>query len=303
MTIADKPAAGQSSNFLKAAEAALDEAAARSGVNARGASLMRLFSAAAYYLPAAGAVARVAQWTSPNSVTRLETSVRVTRWLTEIGFPTVEPLPVEQPVTSHDCVVTFWRYLPQVGLHPTVADLGYLLRHLHQLDGSPMQLPAYRPLTSVRRAIDASRAISEDDRAWLKDYSEQLLAAYTKLTFLLPAGMIHGDAWRGNLLRDGHRVVLADWDSVSVGPREVDLVPTLQAPRFGLPEDQRDEFIAAYGRDIRSWDGYQLLRDMRELSTLTAILREAHVNDAVSHELQVRLGSIRLDDDRQWRTF
>lgn len=268
-----------------------------------GASLIRVFSAAAYHLPAADAVARVAQWTSPNSVTRLDTSVRVTRWLTRIGFPTVEPLPVEQPLTSHGCVVTFWRYLPQDGPAPTAADLGHLLRQLHGLGSPDIQLPAYRPLTSVRRAIDTSHAISEDERTWLKAHVEQLLAAYTTLTFLLPAGMIHGDAWRGNLLRDGQRVVLADWDNVSIGPREIDLVPTLQAPRFGLPEDQRDAFIAAYGPDIRSWAGYEVLRDMRELSTLTAILREGHANDTARRELQVRLRSIRVRDDRQWTSF
>ena len=76
--------------------------------------------------------------------------------------------------------------------------------------------------------------------------------------------MIHGDAWWGNLLRDGDRVVLADWDNVSTGPREIDLIPTLQASRFGLPEHERDAFIAAYGHDIRSWPGYPvLLRDPR----------------------------------------
>jgi len=292
-----------SSEFLQAAEVALHDAAVRSRVNASGASLMRLFSSAVYHLPAAGAVARVAQWTSPNSVARLDTSVRVTNWLTQIGFPSVEPLPVEQPVTSHGCVVTFWRYLPQDGPTPGVADLGRLLRQLHQLGPSPVQLPAYRPLASVRRAIDASRAVSEDERAWLKDYAEQLLAAYAKLTFVLQAGMIHGDAWRGNLLRDGDQAVLADWDNVSIGPREIDLVPTLQAPRFGLPEDQRDAFIAAYGRDIRSWAGYQVLRDMRELSTLTAILREAHANDVSMRELQIRVISIRTNDDSRWTSF
>jgi len=40
--------------------------------------------------------------------------------------------------------------------------------------------------------------------------------------------LIHGDAYRGNLLRDGKRVVLADWDAVGAGPREVDLIATLQ---------------------------------------------------------------------------
>lgn len=97
--------------------------------------------------------------------------------------------------------------------------------------------------------------------------------------------------------------MLADWDNVSLGPREIDLVPTLQAPRFGLRADQRDSFIAAYGRDIRSSDGYQVLRGMRELSTLTAILREDHTNDLASRELQVRLRSIRVGDDRPWRSF
>ena len=80
--------------------------------------LIRLFSTAVYQLPAAGAVARIALVTSPQSVERLATSVRVTRWLTETGFPAVEPLPVEQPVVSHGCAVTFWRYLPQHGPAP-----------------------------------------------------------------------------------------------------------------------------------------------------------------------------------------
>jgi hypothetical protein len=34
------------------------------------------------------------------------------------------------------------------------------------------------------------------------------------------------------------------------------LIPTLQAPRFGLPSDERDAFTAAYGQDVRTWDGY-----------------------------------------------
>jgi Ser/Thr protein kinase RdoA (MazF antagonist) len=116
----------------------------------------------------------------------------------------------------------------------------------------------------------------------------KLLDAYSRLSFQLPAGLIHGDAWRGNLLRDRHRVVLADWDTVSTGPREIDLIPTLQAPRFGLPAGQRDAFITAYGHDIRSRDGYQVLHDIRELSTLTALLRDGHVEAAVQRELRTR---------------
>ena len=115
--------------------------------------------------------------------------------------------------------------------------------------------------------------------------------------------MIHGDAYRGNLLRDGHQVVLANWDAVSVGPREIDLIPTLQGIRFGLSESQRDAFIAAYGQDIRSWDGYTVLQDIRALSTTSALLRDGHVDSAARRELQIRLRSLHTDDDRQWTLF
>ena len=295
--------AGEVIDFPGAAVAALRGAASRCGLDARGARLIRLFGTAVYHLPAVDAVARIALLTSPNSVARLATSVRVTRWLTEIGFPSVEPLRVDQPVTGHGCVVTFWRYLPQCGPPPVVADLGHLLRQLHRLGAPPVPLAAYEPLASVRRAVAASRAIDEDERAWLTDRCERLASAYGKLIFPLPAGMIHGDAWRGNLLRDGHRVVLADWDAVSSGHRETDLIPTLQAPRFGLPEAQRDAFIAAYGFDIRSWDGFPILRGMRELSTITALLRDGHADAAAQRELRVRLRSLRTGDDQQWKSF
>ena len=125
---------------------ALADAARRANLDDADAQLMRLFSTAVYHLPAADAVARIAMVTSPQSVTRLDTSVRVTRWLGTSGFPAVEPLPVDQPVLSHGCAVTFWRYLPQHGPAPRPADLGYLLRQLHSLGPPPFPLPAYRPL-------------------------------------------------------------------------------------------------------------------------------------------------------------
>ena len=296
-------AANSTADLRAVAEPALLHAAECSGLDPRGARLIRLYGTAVYHLPAADAVARIAQVTSLDTVTRLATSLGVTRWLAETGFPAVRPLPVDQPVTAHGCAITFWRYLPEHGPEPGPADLGHLLRRLHQLDPPPVSLPVYRPLISMQRGIEFSRALSQDDRAWLRDRCTHLVRTYSQLTFLLPTGLIHGDAWRGNLLRDGNRVVLGDWDAVSTGPRETDLIPTLQARRFGLPEDQRDAFIAAYGHDIRSWSGYQILREIRELSTLSALLRDGHANLAARRELQIRLRSIRTGDNCQWTSL
>jgi aminoglycoside phosphotransferase (APT) family kinase protein len=215
----------------------------------------------------------------------------------------VKPLACDQPVLSHGCVVTLWHHLPQRGPEPSTADLGRLLRRLHSLGPPPFPLPDFRPLGSVRRAIHTSQAIGDDERAWLSDHCQHLLRAYDQLAFEPPAGMIHGDAWRGNLLRDGNRVVLADWDAVSTGPREVDLVPTLQAARFGLASADRDAFIAAYGHDARNWPGYPVLRGIRELATLTALLRDTPADPAAKDELQARIRSLRTGDSCRWTTF
>jgi aminoglycoside phosphotransferase len=290
-------------DLAQAAPRALADAAQRSGLDATGATLIRLYSTAVYHLPAATAVARIAAPASPQLVSRLATSVTITRWLTESGFPSVEPLPVEQPVTAHGCAVTFWRYLPQHSRPPSVAELGTLLRSLHGLGSPPCPLPDYEPLRSFRAAIQASQAISANERAWLTGYCHHLLGAYHQLQFRQPAGLIHGDAWRGNLLWDQGRVVLCDWDAVSTGPREIDLIPTFQAPRFGLPEADRDAFIAAYGHDIRDWPGYPVLHAIRELSTTSALLRNARADPAAHRELHTRLGSIRAGDNRSWTSF
>jgi hypothetical protein len=171
MMLQSRPASS-AADLPAAAAPALHYAAGRYGIDTRGGRLIRQFATTVYHLPAADAVARIALVTSPDSVTRLATSVRITRWLTDVGFPTVEPLPVDQPVTSHGCAVTFWQYLPQDGPEPGPADLGPLLRGLHRLGPPPVPLPAYQPLAPVRTAIESSPAIGDDQRAWLTGAGE-----------------------------------------------------------------------------------------------------------------------------------
>jgi len=75
--------------FPAVAASALEDAAERCGLDARGSWLIRLFATAVYHLPAVDAVARIAPVTSPESVTRLATSVNLARWLAGLSFPAV----------------------------------------------------------------------------------------------------------------------------------------------------------------------------------------------------------------------
>jgi aminoglycoside phosphotransferase (APT) family kinase protein len=284
--------------------AAVAEVCRTTGLNAAGARLLRDHANMVYHLPAERAVLRLAETTRPGRLERLVCSVRVTRWLAEHDFPTVRPLEVTQPVAAEGYLVTFWHYEEPVGPLPDPVVLGATLRRLHALPPVPFDLPTYDPFGQVRRAVHASRVLADEDREWLLERCSALADSYyERLEFGLPYGLIHGDAHRGNLLRTPGRLLLCDWDSVSAGPREVDLIPTLQGVRFGLTERQRSGFSEAYGYDATAWDGYPVLRDMRELQTLTAVLRNAHRDPRAHEELILRLASLREGDDRGWNPF
>ena len=78
------------------------------------------------------------------------------------------------------------------------------------------------------RRLDASAGtggsgadLAERDRMFLRDRLTELREAYGRLEFVLPAGLVHGDANIGNIIRrqaDGV-AVLIDWDGVAAGPR------------------------------------------------------------------------------------
>ncbi len=282
----------------------LAEACRQAGLNSAGARLLRSFANVVYHLPAEGVVVRLAEATTPGKYDRLVTSLKVTRWLCEQGFPAARPLNCRQPLAVEGCLATFWHYEEHAGPAPDPVALGFLLRRLHTLPSVPFELPTYDPFGPVRRAVAASQVLGAEEREWLLERCSALSDSYyERLEFALPYGLVHGDAHRGNLLRTPGRLLLCDWDSVSAGPREIDLVPTLQGVRFGLTEAQRTGFVEAYGYDARQWPGYPVLRDIRELQTLTAVLRNGHRDPRGYAELRHRLASLRAGDDRTWHPF
>lgn len=290
---------------LTPARAALEQACRKAGLDASGAMLLRDFASTVYLLPAEDAVVRLAEAGVPGRLERLTTSVRVTRWLVAHGFPAVRPLDVIQPVAAEGYLATFWHHERDAEeVSSGLRELGLLLRRLHDMPPVPFDLPVYDPFGPVRRAIDVSRVLSDDDRAWLLDRCAELEEIYyEQVEFSLTYGLIHGDAHRGNLVRAGGRLVLCDWDSVSAGPRELDLIPTMGGARFGIPDRERAAFCAGYGYDVTTWRYYPVLRDMRELRTLTTALRTGHRDPKAREELGYRLASLRAGDGRRWHPF
>ncbi|MEU7631890.1 phosphotransferase [Nocardia sp. NPDC049220] len=269
------------------------------GLNTSGATSLRQHATGVYLLPAAEAVARVGR---AETADQTATSLAVVQWLAEQGFPVPEPLTCEPVPVARGSVVTVWRYYPQNAPgQVTVSDLGALLRQLHQLDNSPVPLPAYQPLAELRSLLgsEAAAGLLTADREWLTRRAGEVVEAYHQLDSALGVGLVHGDAYPGNLMIGaGGVVMLGDWDEIARAPRELDLVNTYQGRRFGRTPAQLDAFSCAYGWDVRNWSGFSVLREMRDLHTLASFIRRAATghHSAAAAEFSHRIATLRTGD-------
>lgn len=293
--------------MVTALDEALRAACEQRQLDPTGAELIHHYSNAVYLLPAEPAIARIA--VGNESPERLRATQIVTSWLSrERGFAATTPLAgVDLVEIDPTTTVTFWTYYPQPtpgqGEPLTSAHLGQLLHDLHLTGWPPTPLQRWTPLESLERALlstAGSDAISAEERQWITDRVSAVRAELSALDWPLGEGLIHGDAWAGNLMWDTisspPRAILCDWDRVSWGPREVDLIPTWHAAvRYGRDESWIQDFITHYKYDLRDWSGYQTLLRMRDLAQLPGPLRRAS-NPPHAAALRQRLDALRSGD-------
>lgn len=294
-------------------QARLQAACALSGLDPAGARLLHHYSNAIFQLPAEDALVRIT--VGPADLERVRLTQDVTAWLARTHrFPATAPYRSVQAVqVDGGAVASFWEYHQQPAhLTYTSADLAGLLRALHRTssDGQPAGLTQWQALTSLEAALGdgvPETVLPAEELAWLKSEIAVVRQQLSTIVWELPVGLIHGDAWAGNLLADGHapRLLLGDWDWVSSGPREVDLVPTWHAARrYGRDSTWTSRFADAYGYDLSTSPGFEALMHMRDLVQLTGPLRHSATQPRYLQALRQRLDGIRSGDrEERWKTM
>ncbi|MCF2526232.1 aminoglycoside phosphotransferase family protein [Yinghuangia sp. KLBMP8922] len=273
---------------------------------ADGAELLAFGENAVFALPGVGIVARIAR--GPHLKERARREVAVAQWLCALDFPTVRPaaaVPV-QPLEVSERPVTFWEILPPADGTPDVRDLAKLLKRLHALPEPPFALPRREPLALVETWLDsADAAVHLDDRRFLLDRKAALAEAYAQVRPVLAPGVIHGDALLRNVGVHGGRAVLLDLENVASDLRELDLILTpMAAVRYGLPEGSVERFARKYGFDVTGWDGYPVLRDVRELAATAWVAQHVPGNPAAEEEFAHRVRCLRTGDTTsRWHAF
>ena len=270
----------------------LEAACAQADLPAAGAEAVRLGENAIFRLPG-GIIARIAR-TGQQAAARRE--IAVSRWLNAARVAAVAAWgDVEQPIEVNDRSVTFWDELPPhaPGSLPQVAGA---LRQLHAL---PVQagvpLGALDPFVRLRERIEQAATLPQGDRAWLADTLVGLQRQWTELSDSMPTCVVHGDAWTGNVVatEDGN-VILLDLERCSVGPPEWDLVSTaVKYVTFGQvsPADYQ-QFCDAYGQDVTNWDGFPVLRDIRELRVTCYVAQQAAEHSQFADKASLRVACL-----------
>ncbi|MBP2369920.1 phosphotransferase family protein [Pseudonocardia parietis] len=284
---------------------ALQQAASAARLAHDPSTLIRYGSNAVFRLPDE-VIARVSRPGVP--VDGAARQVAVARWLESVDFPAARVIDVEQPIEADGRVVTFWKSAADDERYAEIDDVAALIRDLHQLAApAELELPALRPFGDPDDAVPLFPGLAEADESFLRERYSWARKTLPGLPFALPRGVIHGDANVGNVILDrDDRPVLIDLDSFATGPREWDLIQTaLFADRLGWhsPEEYR-RFVDVYGHDLRDWEGYEQLADMREIAMTAWLSKQAAHSEKSAAEAAKRIAAIRTGASRRdWSAY
>lgn len=259
-------------------------------------TLLRFGTNANYRLPGAQLVMRIARPETPFAIPHRE--LEVAGYLNQAGVPVVEPAEgYEQPILVQDCSVTLWKWVEHAPADAgDAAEFGRLVKRLHAVDPPPGEgLPEWNGLERIAHylsVIAREPSVADADLELLRGWYRRLAEDWRPAESRLGWGLVHGDAHLGNALRSSDGLVLADFESVAMGPREVDLIPlTVSQRRFGMSLTALNEFLSGYGFQLEDGgdEQFDLACKVRELLTTVWLAS----TDPRSEELQRRL--------RYWR--
>ena len=284
----------------------LERACAIVGLTGDSASLLRVGSNAVYRL-SIPVVVRISRLGA--DIDQVRRTIAVARWLETVNYPAVRALDVDQPAVLDNHSITFWEAVSDDGdQYATVGEVAGVLVKLHELVApDDLHLPTLERFEDAAKRIQTNSWLTLDDRDFLTKTLTSMHDRYSKLEFVLPRGVIHGDANVGNVLRDydGNPVVI-DLDGFAIGPREWDLALTaIYYDSFGWhTREEYETFVRMYGFDIMKWSGYPVMRAVREFLMVTWVIQKAGESPRVAAEARKRIAALRTGTSRKdWKPY
>lgn len=231
--------------------------------------------------------------------------VEVGRALADAGVPVVPLVAAKgQPWIVDGCVVTAWKWEEVVGT-PSPADLGGLARSLRErtVGTHVFDVPRFDPLSAIRGAV-AHVAIGDPQGDFVRLRAQELSADWARIADRDPAGtaIVHGDLHQDNVLLTGDGAILTDLELAGAGPPSYDAAPAVvMVERYGADRATLEAFLAAQGRDPRSWSGFVTCLAVYELWVTAWSVGVRDRSPELAAEAAVRIGCLRDQTCEPWR--
>lgn len=290
----------------KRAQAVLTDVCRSLSLDPNCATLARFGENATYKLESQSVAIRVGR-----SYVAAQKETDVAKWLEANDFPAARLAKgYDSPIEVSGLPVTFWEFIEEGTEAITPADFGGVLRDLHALpDPTDFDLPSFSPMPKVGLRLDAMKPglLSPAELQFLRARLDEISHQFDELQFLLPPGPIHGDAHPGNMMRSPDGVIhLIDFEDFSYGPREWDAaVLSVRHQAFGwASEEEYRTYVAAYGFDASTWQGFPTLRAARELNMTTWLAQKLGESAEIDAEVHRRVADLCKDQTpRNWQVF
>ncbi|WP_020389947.1 phosphotransferase enzyme family protein [Kribbella catacumbae] len=272
------------------------------GLVADEAELIKYTNNAVYCLPTQGAVVRFGAGDLASQ--RANHVANIATWLQANDAPAVRLAPgMSQPILFENYSATIWELLEAGNPTWTGAELAAPLLGWHKLTPIP-GLKQWDPFSSARSRLAMADGLPADDHSWLVRQWSEIEADYRALLPDLRIGLLHGDAYIGNLLREpSGRFVFCDFDGTSIGPLAYDLVvAAVSALRFGAVQDH-EALAATYGLDVTTLPAWPVLRRIRELVLVTSVITDLRNRPDIAKVHAHRLATLRSGAHELWHRY
>jgi len=205
------------------------------------------------------------------------------------------------PWSVEGCSVSAWAWVDAAGA-ATPSQLGALAATLARRAATGPALAAFDPFAAIAAAV-APFPADDPQASFVRDRAAALAATWPEVVAADPGGvaLVHGDLHVDNVIVGPDGPLLADLELAGVGPSSYDVAPAVVAvARYGAPAASLEAFLAAYGRDPRSWPGFATCVDVYELWVTAWAVGVRERSAAAAAEADRRVRCLRTHACEPW---
>ena len=262
---------------------------------------------AIYHLPTLNLVFRVHHPSKSHQDVQLE--VDTANYLNKQQFNSISISDAYSDIYQYqDIYLTVWNYLAGEKRPLDLAsEFGKLIKQFHKVMSLPgfqdcyhSGLSEFNPLQLIHQRINLLHTLPSIDDSILHILNSEyhdLLGQADNIDFLFPKGPIHGDAHTANVIWSKGEMFLLDYENISYGYRDNDLIPFCVIAKRFKPETKVEKFLQSYqpGLSLAAIDN-RLIR-IRELFMLSWLCQSIGKNETSDKEIKHRLHTVQAKED------